>query len=162
MKDEKVTKFIGFSGHSDAEAGGRQDEAWEARFRVVRCLRQADAPWPEVERALMDAHRMDQAMAKPLLELGLAALQRDDHLEAFDFLSRAAALPKPEQPFYPDPQVRQKALEQLCVSAYYAGRFAEGLKAGLEALQAKRTIMDRADIIKNIGFYLDKVEIRSR
>ena len=143
------------------KAGGRHDQAWEACSRIARCLRQADAPWPEIEQALMNAHRMDRAMARPLLELGLAAYRRGDHGEASDYLSRAAALPEPERFFYRDPWVRQQVLENLCVCGYYAGRFAEGLEAGVKALQAESTVMSREDIIRNVGFYLDKVEIRS-
>jgi hypothetical protein len=144
-----------------AAAGGWKEQAWEACLRIARCLRMADEPWPEIERALMDAHRMDPTRAEPLLELGAAARRRGHHDRAAELLLQAAALPEPDVFFYRDAGIRQQVLEQLCVCAYYAGRYAEGLRAGLEALQASSPYMGRHQIIKNIGFYLDKVEIRS-
>jgi hypothetical protein len=143
------------------EAGGWTHQAWEASMRIARCLRMAEAEWPAVETALMNAHHMDPTRPDPLVELGSEARRRGDHDQAADYLAQATSLATSEEYFYWDPWVRQLALEHLCVSGYYAGRYAEGLRAGLEALQGESAGMGRDQIITNIGFYLDKVDIRS-
>ncbi len=74
-------------------------------------------------------------------------------------MRRAASLSTPERTFYHDPNTRQKALEQLNISAFYAERYEEGLRAGLKALQAEVTILPREQVINNIGYYLDTMEI---
>ncbi len=144
-----------------AQAGGWEDQAWEACRRIARCLRSANAPWPTLEQALLRTHKMDPSRPEPLLDLGVAAIRKGDHAQAFEYLTEARALPAPEQYFYWDPRTTQMVLEYLCICGFYAGRFAEGLRAGLEALTASPTVMSRDDIMKNIGFYLDKVDIRS-
>jgi tetratricopeptide (TPR) repeat protein len=143
------------------EAGGENPQVWEASMRIAHCLRAADAPWSEVEEALRNAHRLDPLRPDPLVELGAEARRRGDHEQAVEHLVQATALPAPENFFYWDTWLRQRALEHLCVSGYYAGRFAEGLRAGLEALQGESAGIGRDQIIRNIGFYLDKVDIQS-
>jgi tetratricopeptide (TPR) repeat protein len=147
--------------HRRATAGGWREQAWQAVWRVARCLELQQAPWPTLETALLEACRLDPNRPEPLVRLGIGYLEHEDYEKASDLLSRAAAMPVPRGAYSPDRLVRQRALEQLNVSAYYAGRFAEGLRAGLDALRGSETVLSRDQIIRNIEFYLDKVEIRS-
>jgi len=142
-----------------SEADGWPLQRWEACWRVVRCHQLMGAPWAVIEQTLMEAHRLDPERAEPLLELGLGDLSQKRYERASDFLRRAASLSTPERTFYHDPSTRQKALEQLNISAFYAERYEEGLRAGLKALQAEVTILPREQVINNIGYYLDTMEI---
>lgn len=132
---------------------------WEACWRIVRCRGWTDAPWPVIEEALTKAHCLAPERPEPLLELGLGYLRQKEFERASDFFEKAASLPIPKRAFGHQGDVRQHALEQLNVSAFYAGRYQIGLRAGLEALQAAVTILPREQIVDNLGYYLDTMEI---
>lgn len=144
-----------------AEIDEFPEQTWEACWRAALCHRMIDSQWPLVEQALMEAHRIQPSRPEPLFELGLKYISEKDFGRATELLIQAASLPLSVRPFRSDPLIRQKALEQLNISAYYVGKYSEGLRAGLEALQAATTVLPRAQILANLEHYLDRVDIRS-
>jgi hypothetical protein len=148
-------------GHYAArvEAGGWDQETFEAKLRVARCRAKLENPWHAVMAAYLEAHAFDPTRAEPLYEIAEHYRQVDDLALCYLFASRAASLPLPKRGLFIDDEVYAwKAHDLVAISAFYLAqrtRDAAVRAAGLAA--ARLAIAARPDdprLHRNLSFYL--------
>jgi hypothetical protein len=103
------------------------EEIYPALLRAAQCGVRLGKPWAEVYRAYIGAWMARPARAEPLLELAALARGRGEHDLAYALARRASTLPQPESDEFPGDgdAHRWRALDELSVDAFYAGRAAE-------------------------------------
>lgn len=113
-----------------AVMGGWEEEVWHALYQVaVLTERLGDVP-AEVAFAYQQAYARRPTRAEPLVQLARWHRLRGEHALALLFARQAAAMPRPSDIlFVEEASYRWQALDEVSVSAWYAGALTEGRQA---------------------------------
>jgi hypothetical protein len=142
-----------------AAMGGWDEEAWYSLYEVARLTERLGAPLAEVRSAYLDAYQARPSRAEPLYHLARFHRERGELSLAYLFARQAAATPRPSDILFIDDAVyRWRSLDELAVTAYWAGPLAEGMAAN-ERLLAEGNVPDseRPRVEENRRFYLAKL-----
>lgn len=123
-----------------ATMGGWDEEVWYALYQVAVLAERLEAPPAEVSFAYLRAYAARPSRAEPLVQLARWHRLRGEHALALLYARQAAATPRPDDLLFVDEAAyRWQALDELSVSAWYAGARADGAQA-LERLLAVQTL----------------------
>ncbi|MEJ7846428.1 MAG: glycosyltransferase family 25 protein, partial [Acidimicrobiales bacterium] len=115
--------------------GGWDEEVFYSQLRRSRCLAELDRPWPEIQDAYLRAWAARPSRGEPLHELARHHREAGDHQLAHHFARLGAALPLPDDLLFVAADVhRWRLLDELAISAYWAGHLEEALSAGSRLL----------------------------
>jgi hypothetical protein len=100
--------------------GGWHEETFEAHLRSAKILQTLARPWPEVQQAYLEAHRVDPTRAEPLFKIAEYWYGKQAHPLAYLFGLRASELPRPSATLFVDEEVYTwKAADLVAISGYY-------------------------------------------
>ena len=138
-----------------AAMSGWEEEAWHAQYQAALLTdRLGDAP-AEVAFAYQQAYARRPGRAEPLLQLARWHRLRGEHVLALLFARQALTLSRPDDILFIEESVyRWQVLDEVSVSAWYAGAKAEGRQA-TERLLAIADIPPevRGRALQNAKFY---------
>jgi glycosyltransferase involved in cell wall biosynthesis len=139
-----------------AAMGGWEEEAWHAQYQAALLTERLNEPAAEVAFAYLQAYARRPSRAEPLLHLARWHRLRGEHALALLFARQVLALPRPADIlFVEDPVYRWQGLDEVSVSAWYAGARAEGRQA-LQRLLATKDLPPgvRERAVQNLTHYI--------
>lgn len=138
-----------------ATMGGWEEETWHALYQAAVLTERLGEPAADISQAYLQAYNRRPSRAEPLVQLARWHRERAEHPLALLYARQAAALPRPaDLLFVEDPVYRWQALDELSVSAWYAGARPEGRQA-VQRLLALDGLPDavRSRALANARFY---------
>lgn len=122
-----------------ANTRGWDQERWYAGFQVGVLLERVGAPTSEVVEAYLTAYQQDPSRAEPLVEL--ARVERScDRFESALLFARPATTtshPAVDALFVDDSCYTWRAWDEVAISSYWTGRYAEAVDAATRALAVR-------------------------
>ncbi len=127
-----------------ASAGGWEEEAWYAAYRMGLCSIQL-GNWQRAVFELLSAWERRPQRAEPLYQLAYAARQRGESHLAMLAAERAQRIPFPEEErlFVETHAYGLGPLEEISISAYYAGDSRSGMAATDTLLHRRDVPIDK-------------------
>lgn len=138
-----------------AAMGGWEEEVWYAHYQVARLSEALQDPPDTVDAAFLAAYRARPARVEPLLELARRRRLRSDWPQALLYARAARAAPRPDDRLFLDLGAYDwKPLDEIAISAWYAGARSEG-SAAAERLVADRRYpeSEHPRILQNLEWY---------
>jgi glycosyltransferase involved in cell wall biosynthesis len=138
-----------------ATMGGFEEEVFYARYQLGVIAERLGEDPATVSRAYLEAYASRPTRAEPLVALARYHRLRGEYALAMLYARPAAALPKPADVLFVDAATYDwQALDEVSVSAYYAGPHDEGL-AATRALLASARLPEamRARVEDNLRWY---------
>jgi tetratricopeptide (TPR) repeat protein len=138
-----------------ADMGGWDEEVWFSLYQAAILEERLGAEPAHVSAAYLRAFQHRPTRAEPLVALAGFHRRRGEHAIAFIYAQQAAACPPPSDVlFVEDAVYRWRALDELSISAFYAGRLDEG-RAAIRRLvhEGRFPNAERARILENRRFY---------
>ncbi|WP_436697615.1 glycosyltransferase [Nocardioides sp. BYT-33-1] len=122
-----------------ANPAGWDQERWQALFQAARLRERLGEPAAAVIDAHLAAYQHCPWRAEPLVEAARLERSRERYEIALLYARTAAALPQPggEGLFVDTETYAWRAWDEVAVSAYWTGRYDEGLAAARRALAAR-------------------------
>jgi glycosyltransferase involved in cell wall biosynthesis len=138
-----------------AEMGGWDEEVWFSLYQGAILEERLGSDAALVSAAYLHAFQKRPTRAEPLVALASFHRRREEHAIAFIYARQAASCPRPSDLlFVEDAVYRWRALDELAVSAFYAGRFDEGRGAILRLIHEDCIpAPERQRILNNLQFY---------
>jgi len=135
--------------------GGWDEEVWFSLYQAAVLDERLGASAAVVTAGYLKAFQCRPTRAEPLVDLARFHRQRGEHAIAFLYAREAAACPRPADLLFVQEAVyRWRALDELSIAAFYAGRVSEGRAAMLRLLaEAQFPEAERARILENAAFY---------
>lgn len=144
-----------------ADMGGWEEEVWHSVHLMGVLAAELDRYQAAVV-AQLRAHQLRPQRAEALCALAQLHRSRKEHHLAYLFARQAARLPRPEDRLFVDDSVYAwRALDELCVAAYWVGEYAEARQAAQELL-GKDVVPDdqKARMRENLRFAEEKLQAR--
>lgn len=144
-----------------AEMGGWDEEVWFSLYQAAMLEERLGAEAPLVSAAYLRAFQYRPTRAEPLVALASFHRRHGEYAIAFIYAQQAVACPPPSDLLFVEVAVyRWRALDELSVSAFYAGRLDEGRAAILRlVLEGRIPDAERVRILKNRQFYFSTGEM---
>ncbi len=121
-----------------AAMGGWEEERWFSLYQAAALLETTGAPRKEVVDAYLCAWEARPQRAEPLYQLARYHRLRNEFALAWLFAGQAVLIPRPADILFLDDSVYAwRSLDELAVSAYYAGAVEQG-RAALRKLLDER------------------------
>lgn len=122
-----------------ANPDGWSQERWYARFQAAVCRERLGRPPMEVAAAYLDAYADTPDRAEPLVELARYERGRERYAVALVYARAATriAMPGDDALFVDTDAYTWRAWDEVAVSSYWAGRYADGVQAAERALAAR-------------------------
>ncbi|HEY4012502.1 MAG TPA: glycosyltransferase [Polyangiaceae bacterium] len=141
-----------------AAMGGWAEEVWYSLYQVARLSAALERPVGDVVAAHMRAYEYRPSRAEPLCYVALYLREHGRAAAAYPFARAAADIPWPEDVLFVDTSVYGwRALDELGVSGYWAGRYAEAGGACEKLLEGTSLPPEhRARVEKNLVFCREK------
>jgi tetratricopeptide (TPR) repeat protein len=143
-----------------AAMGGWAEEVFYALLQSAALRQQLERPWPEVLNAYLVAHQARPERAEPLREIAAHYRKRSEWALAELFARAACAIPRPKDTLFVDDSVYDwRAHDELAVSAYFRGKFAEAFVLN-QALLTEGTLPaeERERVAKNLDSCRAQIE----
>lgn len=130
--DEALTAYRARAANCD----GWQQEAWYSLFQIGVLLERRGGSPAEVSEAYLAAFQADPSRSEPLVELARFERGRERYSVALVYAHAATHIeqPGPEALFVDLDAHTWRAWDEVAVSSYWAGRYAEGAVAARKAL----------------------------
>ena len=110
-----------------ADMGGWDEEVWFSLYQAAILEERLGAEAALVSAAYLRAFQQRPTRAEPLVSLASFHRRRGEHHIALIYAREAAAYPRPSDLlFVEDAAYQWRALDELAVSAFYAGKLDEG------------------------------------
>lgn len=141
-----------------ASMGGFDEEVWYAKYQIGVMAERLELPPAEVSRAYLEAWEYRPTRAEPLLALARYHRLRNEFNLGVLYARQASRIPKPADLLFIEASCYHwQALDELSVSAYYAGPEDEGI-AATKALLASPDLPPevRTRVADNLRFYEDR------
>ncbi|WP_243059098.1 glycosyltransferase [Nocardioides sp. SR21] len=139
-----------------ANPSGWDQERWYAQYMVGRLLIALGRPQDEAATALVDAYAARPNRAEPLVDLSDLERQRGRYAVALIY-ARAASLlpyPGPAELFVDQDAYTWRIDDEIAVSCYWTGQYAEGMEHAQKALAVRP---DDERLITNVGFFKERL-----
>ena len=122
-----------------ANPDGWDQERWVALLQVAVLLERLGAPAEQVADAYLTAHQAGPARAEPLVELARFERGRERFEVALLYARAATRIPPPPgDALFVDADAHTwRAWDEVAVSSYWTGRYAEGVAAARQALAVR-------------------------
>jgi len=144
---------------------GWEEENFVAQLRAGKVAENLGKSEDTVTRLWEKAFQMRPVRAEPLCKLAAYFRQKADYAKAYDYARRAVAIPMPDDRLFVEKAVYDwRSLDELSVSAYWTGRYAESRQASDTILQRQRENALQLDgttlqrIQENLQYALDKLQ----
>ena len=143
---------------ADNPAGWEQ-ERWYAAFQVAVLSEQLGAPGGEVCEAYLSAYQLCSWRAEPLVELARHERGRERYEVALLYAHRATRIAPPgaQGLFVDHDTYAWRAWDEVAISSYWVGRYADGVVAAQKALAARP---DDPRLRANLAWCQDKLTDR--
>lgn len=130
--------IVAYEVRIDNTAGWDQ-ERWVSRFQVARLLERLQRPVPVVADAYLDAYQHCTWRAEPLVELARLERARERYGVALLYARRAVEIADPDGAglFVEAEAYSWRGWDELAVSSYWCGLYAEGADAARRALAVR-------------------------
>jgi glycosyltransferase involved in cell wall biosynthesis len=137
------------------ELGGWPEETFYAQLRLGHCAKALGDPAERVLEEFLRAHELRPARSEPIYEMAVYCRERGWFELAFLLAERAAELPLPvEETLFVHADVyRYRALDELVISAYHAGRPDAGCRAAAELRRRAVPESERERIAGHLALY---------
>ncbi|GAB3200543.1 glycosyltransferase family 2 protein [Nocardioides hungaricus] len=139
-----------------ANPAGWDQEQWYARFQVAVLLERLGAPAEQVAEAYLAAYQSGPARAEPLVELARFERGRERFDVALLYARAATKIPAPPaDALFVDADAHTwRAWDEVAISSYWAGRYADGVIAAQQALAVRP---DDPRLRENLAFCQDRL-----
>lgn len=140
------------------EMGGWEEEVWHS-LHLVGVLSAELGKYDDAVAAQLRAHQLRPQRAEALCALAQLHRMRDEHHLAYLFARQAVRIPRPNDRLFVDDSVyRWRALDELCVAAYWVGEYEESREAARVLLRSDAVPSEhRPRLAKNLQFAEDKI-----
>jgi glycosyltransferase involved in cell wall biosynthesis len=142
-----------------ATMGGWAEEVWFSLYEMGRLLGRLGRPDDEVIAAYLLAFEIRPARAESLCQLAALLRERGRRVGAYPFAKAASEIPRPDDILFLDEGVYAwRALDELAIAAYWAGRHEES-RALCERLLSGSALPagEAPRVRKNLEFALEKL-----
>lgn len=141
-----------------ADMGGWDEEVWHS-LHLMGVIAADLNKYHAAVAAQLRAHQLRPQRAEALCALALLHRTRDEHQLAYVFARQAVRIPKPNDRLFVDDSVYAwRALDELCIAAYWVGEYEESRQAAQELLNnAAVPEGERPRIEKNLRFAEQKL-----
>jgi tetratricopeptide (TPR) repeat protein len=138
-----------------AAMGEWDEEVWFSLYQAAVLDERLGTDAALVSAAYLRAFQNRPTRAEPLVALARFHRQRGEYAIAFIYAQQAVACPRPSDSLFIEDAVYEwRALDELSVSAFYAGRLDEGRAAILRLTAAGRIpAIEAPRILRNRHFY---------
>ena len=142
-----------------AAMGGWEEEVWYAKLEVAKLSAALGEPEEQVIAAYLSAFEARPSRAESLCNLATYLRNQNRVVAGYPFARAAVEIPRPADRLFIDDSVYAwRARDELAVSAYWAGRHEEALKANQQLLATPQLPAgERERIQKNLGFCKQKL-----
>ena len=142
-----------------AAMGGWEEEVFSAWYERGKCLARVGAGDDAVLGAYLRAFEARPTRAESLCEAARHLRENGRAAAAYPFARAATAIPHPQDILFVDASVYAwRALDELAVSAYWAGRYREAMEANGRLLSVSALPAgERERVQKNLAFCREKV-----
>jgi hypothetical protein len=132
--------------------GGWDEEVWYSLFQIGVLLEQSQSD--ETPAAYLRAYQARPTRAEPLVALARWHRLRNEFALALIYAREAARMQRPNDQLFVDASVYAwRALDELVISAWWAGARAEGSEAARRLLAASFPASERERIETNAAHY---------
>jgi len=134
---------------------GWVEENWHATYQAAQLVERLGHPPSEIEYAYLSCYNARPTRAEPLVHLARWHRMRSEWGLAFLFARAAAGIPRPaDRLFLEEAVYAWRALDEVAISAWYAGFKDEGRAAAQRLLRENAfPPSDRPRIEANLKFY---------
>jgi glycosyltransferase involved in cell wall biosynthesis len=138
-----------------ASMQGWVEETWHATYQAAQLVERLGFPPSEIEHAYLACYNARPTRAEPLVHLARWHRTRQEWGLAFLFARAAAATPRPaDRLFLEETVYTWRALDELAISAWYAGFREEGKAAAARLLKESAfPAADRPRMEQNLKWY---------
>ena len=142
-------------------AGGWEQERWYSLLQVAVLLERLERPAGEVADAFLAAFAADPSRAEPLVELARFERARERYEVALIYAHAATRIEVPARDalFVDLDAYSWRAWDEVAVSSYWAGRYADGVVAARRALAVRP---DDERLRANLAWCQDKLGTSGR
>lgn len=142
-----------------AAMGGWEEEVWYAKLEIAKLSAVLGDPEEQVIAAYLAAFEARPSRAESLCLLATYLRNQNRVVAAYPFARAAVELPRPADRLFLDDSIYAwRARDELAVSAYWAGRYDEALKANQHLLaNAQLPLGERERVQKNLAFCKQKL-----
>lgn len=140
LKDAgELERAVDAYGARIANAAGWDQERWVSRYQTARLLERLERPTAVVAEAYLDAYQHCTWRAEPLVELARLERTRGRYAVALLYARQAVGIADPGGAglFVEPGAYTWRGWDELAVSAYWCGLYAEGLVAARRALAVR-------------------------
>jgi len=141
-----------------ADMGGWDEEVWHS-LHMMGIVAGELNKYHTAVAAQLRAHQLRPQRAEALCALAQLHRTREEHQLSYVFARQAVRIPRPDDRLFVDDSVYAwRALDELCIAAYWVGEYEESRKAAEELLQRPGVPADeRPRIEKNLRFAEQKL-----
>jgi hypothetical protein len=138
-----------------AKMGGWDEEVWYSLYQAARLGERLEQDPAHVTRSYLLAYESRPQRAEPLYHLARLHRLRNEFAVAYLFARRGVEIARPPDMLFGEDEVyRWQLLDEIGISAYYAGARAEGRQALLRLLgENLAPPAEHARIHRNLDFY---------
>jgi glycosyltransferase involved in cell wall biosynthesis len=136
--------------------GGWDEEVWYSLYQAALLTERLQESPADVSFGFLRAFQCRPSRAEPLVELARFHRLRGEFALAYLYAREAAGIPRPsDRLFLDDHTYEWRSLDELSISAFYVGKYAEGLDAADRLLSARVPDADRLRMKRNREFYIN-------
>jgi tetratricopeptide (TPR) repeat protein len=142
-----------------AAMGGWEEEVYSSLYERAKLVARMGGDADEVVAAMLRAFERRPSRAEPLCEAARVLREAGRPAAAYPFARGASGIPRPPDILFVEDAVYSwRALDELAVSAYWAGRYREAMEVNGRLLaNPALPAGDKARVQKNLAFCREKV-----
>ena len=131
-----------------AEMGGWEEEVWHALHMVGEISAQLDRYHAAVA-AQLQAYQLRPSRAETLCSLARLHRVRNEHHLSYLFAQQAVRIPKPDDLLFVDDSAYEwRALDELCIAAYWVGEYQQALDTANKLLKDSALPADQRERVE--------------
>lgn len=140
------------------DMGGWEEEVWHS-LHLMGVVAADLNKYHAAVAAQLRAHQLRPRRAEALCALAQLHRTREEHQLAYLFARQAVRIPRPDDRLFVDDSVYLwRALDELCIAAYWVGEYEESRQAARELLQRDALpASERTRVEKNLNFAEQKL-----
>lgn len=138
--------------------GGWDEEIWYSSYQSSLILNRLGKRDDSII-SFLRTHDMRPSRAEPLCDLARIHRIEKNYESAYMFAKTASSKPIPNDILFLDSSVYEwRALDELCISSYWTGRFEESFNAAMTLTNKRVPFYERKRISENLNFAKSKLK----